>query len=106
MAMPPKGRADYLELGDWNALCSMCGQKRKASMLIKNWQGQYRCPEHDEPRHPQDFVRGVADDTSVPWVQSVPTDTFSFTQPLVTEASMNELNYLLTEASDLIITES
>jgi hypothetical protein len=56
-----KGRADYLKVGDWNAACSMCGRKRKASEMVRNWQGLYRCPEHNEPRQPQDFVRGVAD---------------------------------------------
>ena len=69
MAYPPKGRADYLDLGDWNCICSMCGQKRKASQLVKNWQGQWRCPEHNESRHPQDFVRAVADNQSVLWTQ-------------------------------------
>jgi len=66
---PIKGRADYLKLGDWNAACSMCGRKRKAGELIKNWQGLYRCPEHNEPRHPQDFVRAIKDDQSIPWSQ-------------------------------------
>ena len=69
MAEGVKGRADYLELGDWNAACSMCGRKRKASELVKNWQGYYRCPEHNEPRQPQDFVRGEADIQTPPWVQ-------------------------------------
>jgi hypothetical protein len=63
------GQADYLALGDWNATCSMCGGKRKASTMVKNWQGQWRCPEHNEPRHPQDFVRGVQDVQTVPWSQ-------------------------------------
>jgi hypothetical protein len=63
------GRADYLELGDWNAVCSMCGFKRKASSMVKNWQGFYRCPEHNEPRQPQDFVRGEQDIQTVPWSQ-------------------------------------
>jgi hypothetical protein len=63
------GRADLLELGTFNAACSMCGRKRKASQLVRNWQGLYRCPEHNEPRQPQDFARGVKDDMSVPWNQ-------------------------------------
>lgn len=69
MGGPIKGRADYLELGDWNASCSMCGRKRKASQLVRNWQGLYRCPEHNEIRQPQDFVRNVKDVMSVPWSQ-------------------------------------
>lgn len=69
MGGPSKGRADYLKLGDFNAVCSMCGRKRKASTMVKNWQGMYRCPEHNEARHPQDFVRGVQDVQTVPWAQ-------------------------------------
>ena len=55
--------------GDWNAACFRCGQKRKASELRKQWQGYYVCPEHWEPRHPQDFVKGIPDNESVPWSQ-------------------------------------
>lgn len=69
MGGPIKGRADYWAPGDWNASCSMCGRKRKASQMVKNWQGLYRCPEHNEPRHPQDFVRNMPDIQSVPWSQ-------------------------------------
>jgi len=64
-----KGRADFLRLGDWNAACSMCGRKRKASEMVKNWQGYWRCPEHNEPRQPQDFVKGEADIQTPPWTQ-------------------------------------
>ena len=85
MGTPVKGRADYLDLGDWNALCSMCGRKRKASTMVKNWQGQWRCPEHNEPRQPQDFVRGVPDIQTPPWTQPPPLDgvavyTFNITE--------------------------
>lgn len=69
MGTPPKGRADYWLPGDWNAACSMCGRKRKASQMVKNWQGMYRCPEHNESRQPQDFVRGTQDVQTVPWAQ-------------------------------------
>jgi hypothetical protein len=63
------GRADYLTAGDYNCVCFECGRKRKASQLKRHWQGYYVCPEHWEPRQPQDFVRGVVDNPSVPWVQ-------------------------------------
>ena len=71
------GRADYLELGDWNAVCYECGRKRKASQLKKHWQGYYVCPEHWEPRQPQDFVRSVPDVQTPPWTQPMPRDTFA-----------------------------
>ena len=63
------GQADYLELGTWNASCSMCGHKFKANQLTKNWQGQYRCSRCQESRHPQDFVRAVPDVQTPPWTQ-------------------------------------
>ena len=72
------GRADYLELGDYNAQCYRCGMKRKASTLMKQWQGFYVCPEHWEPRQPQDFVKSVPDNQPVPWSQPQPADIFTY----------------------------
>lgn len=72
------GRADHLLLGDWNVLCFQCGFKRKASMMEKNWQGYYVCPEHNEPRQPQDFVRAVPDNQNVPWSQPVPSVVYTY----------------------------
>ncbi len=77
MARPSRGRADYLELGDWNAVCFQCGRKRKGSMLKKHWQGYWVCPEHWEPRQPQDFVRGVADVITPPF-QQPPEQVFNY----------------------------
>jgi len=71
-----RGRADYLELGDWNAVCYECGRKRKASTLMRHWQGYYVCPEHWEPRQPQDFVRSLPDVQTPPWSQPPPADLF------------------------------
>src|SRR5260221_6769961 len=67
--VPEKGRADFYSPGDFNAVCSMCGKKRKASWMERNWQGLYRCPDHNEPRQPQDCVRGVKDEQSTLWAQ-------------------------------------
>jgi hypothetical protein len=63
------GQADYLSLGDWNAACYECGMKFKASDLRRHWKGYYVCVPHWEPRQPQDFVRGVPDIQTPPWVQ-------------------------------------
>jgi hypothetical protein len=65
-----RGPADYLELGDWNARCSICGAKEKASKMVKNWQGLWRHPRCNEPRQPQDFVRGLQDIQAPAWVQT------------------------------------
>lgn len=81
MSYPAKGRADYLELGSWNTVCYQCGRKFKAGMLKRHWQGYYVCPEHWEPRHPQDFVRGVQDIVTPPWTQPMPPDQFVAINP-------------------------
>ena len=81
MSLPGAGKADYLELGDWNAQCYQCGRKFKASMMRKHWQGYYVCPPHWEPRQPQDFVRAVPDNQTPPWTQPMPDATY--TGPLV-----------------------
>lgn len=63
------GRADYYKPGDWNAECSMCGHKFKAGELIRHWQGEMRCKKCWETRHPQDFVKSIPDNPTVPFVQ-------------------------------------
>lgn len=50
---------NYLVLGDYNMACFECGRKFKNSQLKWHWRGYMVCPEHWEPRHPQDFVGGV-----------------------------------------------
>lgn len=59
----------YFDPGNWNAVCAQCGRERKASELVRNWQGMYRCPEHNEVRHPQEYVRAVPDVTTPSWTQ-------------------------------------
>lgn len=72
------GRADYLALGDHNAICYFCGMKGKASKMVRNWQGFFVHPEHNEERHPQDFVRPVPDDQSVEWSQPPPAAVYTY----------------------------
>lgn len=81
MGQPVHGKADHLELGDYNAVCYQCGRKFKASELRKHWQGYYVCEKHWEARHPQDFVRGVQDVQTPPWVQPMPADVFVVATP-------------------------
>jgi len=81
------GRADFWQGGDWNAVCFECGRKRKGSTLKKNWQGYFVCPEHWEPRQPQDFVRAIADVVVPPWTQP-PSDAFRSTCSLEGRSSV------------------
>lgn len=79
MTTPIRGRADFLDLGGWNAVCYQCGRKRKAGDLVRHWQGYYVCPEHWEARQPQDFVRAIPDDQTPPWTQPMPAGLFVYT---------------------------
>lgn len=72
------GNADYLLLGDWNVQCFQCGRKLKSSRAVRNWQGYFVHPEHNEPRQTQDFVRGVPDNQIPPWVQPWPKTVYVY----------------------------
>ena len=65
----------YFKKGDWNADCERCGFEYKASQLKKEWTNLMVCRDCWEPRHPQDFVKGVKDDSSVPWTNQDGTDS-------------------------------
>lgn len=96
------GRADFFEDGGWNCVCYQCGRKRKASMMKRHWQGYWVCPEHWEPRQPQDFVRSVPDVQTPPWAQPMPADIFvptawtQFPQDVVTVSGGTSSGYMLT----------
>lgn len=61
------GPADRFSPGEWNFYCDLCGRKNKSGDARKTWDGYYVCSHHKEERNPQDKVRGVKDDQSVPW---------------------------------------
>jgi hypothetical protein len=53
--------------GDWLVKCDRCGMRRYASQCRFNWQNLFVCAATCwEERHPQDFVKAVSDDQSVP----------------------------------------
>jgi hypothetical protein len=47
--------------GDPLGLCMRCGFVKHLSELRKEWNGKLVCRPCFDPRHPQDFVRAVAD---------------------------------------------
>lgn len=67
---------NYLALGNWNALCDVCGRKYKASELKRRWDGLMTCSEDYETRHPSDFIKVPTEKITVPWSRPEPTDTF------------------------------
>ena len=68
--------ADYYAFGDYDANCSMCHGKFKASQLKKHWQGLWRCTRCWEPRNSQDFVKAGPPEVPPDWVQP-PNDVFT-----------------------------
>lgn len=64
--------------GSWNVLCDVCGFKRKAEDVRKNWKGLFVCADSCwEPRHPQDFLRGVEEKAAPDFIRNEPEDTFT-----------------------------
>jgi hypothetical protein len=60
----------------WAAICDRCGFEYKSYELKKEWTGLMTCHPCWEPRHPQDFIRAVADKQVVPWSRPPPEDVF------------------------------
>jgi hypothetical protein len=62
--------------GDYNVICDMTGFKVKASTCRLVWDGHFVKHSEWEPRHPQDFVKGVPDMKPVPIARPEPADKF------------------------------
>jgi hypothetical protein len=68
---------NWLELGNWNSLCDVCGLKFKALSLKKRWDGLIVCEKDYEVRHSSDFLRVRGEKIGVPYSRPEPTtDTF------------------------------
>lgn len=64
------GSADRYADGEWNFYCDYCGRKAKSSTAVKTWENHYVCAHHKPMRNPQDFVRGVREQQSIPWART------------------------------------
>jgi hypothetical protein len=69
----------YFKPGGWNVWCQRCGRKIKNDQIKKEWDGLFVCAPCFEERHPQDMVRGVLDQQSVPY--AVPEIADRYTLP-------------------------
>lgn len=61
------GHRPHFRGGDFLVVCDVSGRTIYASEARHRWDGAIVAKEHWEPRHPQDFVKGVKDDQSVPF---------------------------------------
>lgn len=66
----------YAKLGSWNVICDISGFKVKASETVLRWDGLRVIKRFCEERQPQDFVRGVPDDPTVPWTRPETANQF------------------------------
>lgn len=62
--------------GDYYRICERTGFKVRAGRTRKEWTGRFVRDQSFEPRQPQDFVRGVRDDQTVPNPRPRQVDTF------------------------------
>ena len=74
-------RKTWWASGEWNALCDICGVKRKSSQLIQRWDGLMVCkttvnPGCWETRHPQEYIRPMPDQQKLPWTRPESNDVF------------------------------
>lgn len=62
--------------GSWKVVCDVCGFWYPSDEVKKRWDGLITCSDDWEQRHPQDFIRGVKDEPSVPFSRPEPEDNF------------------------------
>ena len=72
-----KTRNPGWEAGNHWVYCDRCSSAVRAKDAKKTWDNLIVCPDDWEPRHPQDFVRGRADDMAAKEPgRSEPVDRF------------------------------
>jgi len=74
-------RRNWFKSGEYNAICDVCGFKRKASQVVARWDGLMVCAPSIkvgcwEMRHPQDFIRPIPDQRGLPWTRPEAADSF------------------------------
>ena len=101
------GQADFLRKGDYNAICDRCGFKFKFSQLRKEWDGLYVCTAHGcwEPRQPQDYLKGIADNMSVPISRPEAGNEF-IQDEVVTEIPNITLSLVVSRLKSLLVSVS
>lgn len=57
-------------------ICDRCGFEFPLSHLRKEWTGLKVCPPDYDRRHPQEFVRGVPDNQTLPDPRPEPEPVF------------------------------
>ena len=96
------GQADFLRVGDYNAICDVCGRKFKFSRLRQKWDNTWACEQDWEPRQPQDYLRGIPDNMSVPLSRPDPPSLF-IQDEIVTEIPIISLSFIKNKLKSLAV---
>ena len=99
------GQADFLRVGDYNAICDVCGRKFKFSRLRQKWDNTWACEQDWEPRQPQDYLRGIPDNMSVPLSRPDPPPLFRQNE-IVTETPVITLSFIKSKLKSLAVSVS
>lgn len=97
------GQADFLRVGDYNAICDVCGRKFKFSRLRQKWDNTWACEQDWEPRQPQDYLKGIKDNMSVPLSRPDPPALFLDTLYVTPVTSTSLLSFILNRLKSLAI---
>lgn len=99
------GQADFLRVGDYNAICDVCGRKFKFSRLRQKWDNTWACSADWEPRQPQDYLKGIMDNMSVPLSRPDPPNLF-IQDEIVTESPVITLSFIKALLKSLAVSVS
>ena len=99
------GQADFLRVGDYNAICDVCGRKFKFSRLRQKWDNTWACEQDWEPRQPQDYLKGIKDNMSVPLSRPDPPTLF-IQDEIVTETPIITLSFIKSKLKSLAVSVS
>jgi hypothetical protein len=99
------GQADFLRVGDYNAICDVCGRKFKFSRLRQKWDNTWACEQDWEPRQPQDYLKGIKDNMSVPLSRPDPPNLF-IQDEIVTETPVITLSFIKALLKSLAVSVS
>ena len=69
------GKTTYKK-GDYNVICDYSGFKCKRSECKLTWDGRLVLKRFWYERHPQDFIKGIPDDQTVPDSRTEGEDRF------------------------------
>ena len=99
------GQADFLRVGDYNAICDVCGRKFKFSRLRQKWDNTWACEQDWEPRQPQDYLKGIMDNMSVTLSRPDPPNLF-IQDEIVTESPVITLSFIKALLKSLAVSVS